>query len=197
MAGKCEAFPGHFPLPQHQFSRDARYTVHIMMSGIGGQFIDPSTVVTHFHLREGDRVADFGAGSGSYLPALSRAVGATGRVYACEIQKVLVEKLGGLIREKHLLRRHKEHISPTAFLMVDFFLIHCFNWRTDKLRLLRLRELCVLEERCLLSTGQIHLAVWGRRQAQLYTKTKQGVFLRHMDSPSSVRCQQANIIMGL
>lgn len=73
------------------------------MSGIGGQFIDPSTVVIHFHLREGDRVADFGAGSGSYLAALSRAVGASGRVYACEIQKGLVEKLGTLIREKHLM----------------------------------------------------------------------------------------------
>jgi tRNA A58 N-methylase Trm61 len=69
-----------------------------MNAPIGGRFVMPDVVATHFHLREGDSVADFGAGSGFFLRALSTAVGDTGKVYACEIQKALVEKLGELAR---------------------------------------------------------------------------------------------------
>lgn len=61
---------------------------------IGGRFVIPDVVATHFHIREGDLVADFGAGSGFFLRTLSKAVGENGRVIACEIQKQLVEKLG-------------------------------------------------------------------------------------------------------
>jgi len=61
---------------------------------IGGKFVIPDVVVTHFHLREGDTVADYGAGSGFFLNALHKGVGQSGRVYACEIQKKLVDKLG-------------------------------------------------------------------------------------------------------
>lgn len=73
---------------------------------IGGRFVMPDKVVTHFHLREGDLVADFGAGSGFFLKALSGAVGGSGRVYACEIQKQLVEKLGDHARALGLHNIH-------------------------------------------------------------------------------------------
>lgn len=67
-----------------------------------GRFVQPDIVATHFHLRPGDRVADFGAGTGYFLRALGNAVGSEGRVYACEIQKKLVEALGDKAREEHL-----------------------------------------------------------------------------------------------
>ncbi len=73
---------------------------------IGGRFVMPEIVITHFHLNEGDLVADFGAGSGFFLRPLSKAVGETGRVYACEIQKALVEKLGELTRLQGLGNVH-------------------------------------------------------------------------------------------
>jgi len=72
-----------------------------MTTGITqGRFVVPSVVTTNFHLREGDIVADYGAGSGYFVEALSQAVGETGRVYACEIQRELVEKIGNLVRTK-------------------------------------------------------------------------------------------------
>ncbi|MCA9359867.1 methyltransferase domain-containing protein [Candidatus Nomurabacteria bacterium] len=77
-----------------------------MNTPIGGQFVMPDIVVSHFHLREGDLVADFGAGSGFFLKPLSQAVGETGRVFACEIQKVLVEKLGDQARLQGLSNVH-------------------------------------------------------------------------------------------
>jgi ubiquinone/menaquinone biosynthesis C-methylase UbiE len=73
-----------------------------MAESVLGRFVDPNMVVTHFHIREGDIVADFGAGSGYFVEALARLVGQSGRVYACEIQRELVEKLGALVRSKGL-----------------------------------------------------------------------------------------------
>ena len=65
--------------------------------------MNPSATVTHFHLREGDVVADFGAGSGAYLEPLSVAVGTSGSVYACEIQKTLVDKINTYIHDHRLV----------------------------------------------------------------------------------------------
>lgn len=69
---------------------------------VQGRFVEPGVVTTHFHLREGDQVADFGAGSGFFLQAFSKAVGVSGRVYACEIQRELVEKLGEVAHSQGL-----------------------------------------------------------------------------------------------
>lgn len=63
-----------------------------------GRFVVPDVVATHFHFQPGDKVADFGAGNGFFLKTLSMAVGEEGKVYACEIQKPLVEKLGEFAR---------------------------------------------------------------------------------------------------
>lgn len=64
------------------------------------RFVQPEIVITHFHLRAGDTVADLGAGSGYFLSSLVEAVTETGTVYACEIQRPLVEKLGELVRRE-------------------------------------------------------------------------------------------------
>ena len=71
-----------------------------------GKFVEPAVVCSHFHLRPGDMVADFGAGSGHYMRPLSNLVGAHGRVYLCEIQKNLVEALGNQAREQRLRNVH-------------------------------------------------------------------------------------------
>lgn len=69
-----------------------------MNSLVGGRFVIPELVISHFHLREGDVIADFGAGSGFFVKDLSAIVLDTGKVYACEIQKQLVDALGDAAR---------------------------------------------------------------------------------------------------
>ncbi|MEK7462710.1 MAG: methyltransferase domain-containing protein [Patescibacteria group bacterium] len=64
-------------------------------------FVIPEVVSSHFHLKDGDVMADFGAGSGYFLRALSLRVG-SGKVYACEIQKNLVEKVSDQVRAQGL-----------------------------------------------------------------------------------------------
>ena len=66
------------------------------------RFVHPDIVSSHFHFRRGDRVADFGAGTGYFLQALSKAVGNDGKVYGCEIRKNLVEKMSQQVKEWRL-----------------------------------------------------------------------------------------------
>lgn len=65
-------------------------------------FVVPENVVTHFHVRPGDRVGDFGAGSGHFTKALARTVGGDGKVFAVEIQKQLAEGIAEMARTAHL-----------------------------------------------------------------------------------------------
>ena len=67
-----------------------------------GRFVDPKSATSHFHLREGDVVVDIGAGSGYFTPYLSAVVGDSGKVYACEIQKSLVDTLNDLVVSANL-----------------------------------------------------------------------------------------------
>lgn len=71
-------------------------------TGTQETFVNPQNAVTHFHLHEGDTVADFGAGSGHYMRPLANVVGSGGMVYLCEIQKPLVEALGNQARDARL-----------------------------------------------------------------------------------------------
>lgn len=73
-----------------------------MEATLSPQFLAPAVVASHFHVRDGDLVADFGAGAGYFTPVLAAAAGPTGRVIACEIQKPLVEKIGRLSRQTGL-----------------------------------------------------------------------------------------------
>jgi ubiquinone/menaquinone biosynthesis C-methylase UbiE len=56
-------------------------------------FTNPEQNILHLGLKEGMRVADFGAGTGFYSRATSAKVGHSGKVYAIEVQKDLVKKL--------------------------------------------------------------------------------------------------------
>jgi len=76
-----------------------------------GRFVVPDIVISHFHLRTGDKVADFGAGSGFFASGLSHAVGNEGRVYLLEIQKNLIEACEEVVR--------KQHLSNTEILWCD------------------------------------------------------------------------------
>lgn len=64
--------------------------------------IQVDDVVAGLGLKPGDVVADLGAGGGAFEPALSRAVGPTGRVYAVEIDQGFVDYIDELAREQGL-----------------------------------------------------------------------------------------------
>jgi len=67
-----------------------------------GAFADPEHNIHHLELHPGMSVADFGAGTGPYSFAAARHVGGTGRVYAIEVQKELLERLKLDAKHKHV-----------------------------------------------------------------------------------------------
>lgn len=65
-------------------------------------FADPVENLKNLDIKEGFKVADFGAGSGFYTLGLTGRVGTTGRVYAIDVQKDLLEKLKNRAKEDRL-----------------------------------------------------------------------------------------------
>jgi len=62
----------------------------------------PSDVVAAMGIREGQVVADVGAGTGYFEPWLSRAVGASGSVLAVDIEPDMIRYLGERAKREHL-----------------------------------------------------------------------------------------------
>lgn len=56
-------------------------------------FSDPAANLSKLGLADGMKVVDLGAGSGFYAIEAARRVGASGRVYAVDVQKDLLERL--------------------------------------------------------------------------------------------------------
>lgn len=56
-------------------------------------FSEPGVNLSRLGLMEGQRVVDLGAGSGFYTVEAARRVGSSGRVYAVDVQKDLLERL--------------------------------------------------------------------------------------------------------
>lgn len=61
---------------------------------------NPKKILADFGVQAGMIAADLGVGSGHYAYALSEAVGASGKVYAVDIQKGLLERLKKEVDEK-------------------------------------------------------------------------------------------------
>jgi ubiquinone/menaquinone biosynthesis C-methylase UbiE len=65
-------------------------------------FSDPENNIKQFALTPGMQVADFGSGSGFYTMATARVVAPSGKVFAVDIQKDLLQKLKNGARQNHL-----------------------------------------------------------------------------------------------
>jgi ubiquinone/menaquinone biosynthesis C-methylase UbiE len=67
------------------------------------RFLSPKQVITPLHITPGQKVADFGCGSGHYIFELSEKVTGPGIVYAVDIHKALLVKIAKEAEERNLL----------------------------------------------------------------------------------------------
>lgn len=66
-------------------------------------FVQPQNVISHLELSHGMIVADFGCASGYYSIPLAKAVGSTGKIYAYDLRKDMLEIVRSRARLEHLL----------------------------------------------------------------------------------------------
>lgn len=66
------------------------------------QFLDPNQILKHLNLEEGMYIADFGAGSGYMTFQAADLVGPTGKVYALDVKKSVIEHIANEIKERQL-----------------------------------------------------------------------------------------------
>ena len=64
---------------------------HGILFNMSAHFSEPRENVMHLALREGMRVADFGAGTGHYASTAAAIVGREGRVYAIDVQEDILK----------------------------------------------------------------------------------------------------------
>jgi len=63
-------------------------------------FSDPHTIISQLHIEPGASVADLGAGTGAYSLLVSKVVGPSGKVYACDVQKDILVRLENEVRDQ-------------------------------------------------------------------------------------------------
>lgn len=66
-------------------------------------FLTPDHLVRELYLKEGDRVADLGCGTGAYTLALAGEVGTTGQVYAIDVHRELLHTLTSTLERRDVL----------------------------------------------------------------------------------------------
>lgn len=66
-------------------------------------FLEPARIVQGFGVRQGDHIADFGAGHGYFTIPLARAVGPNGKVYAVDVQDAALDAIRSKAAFEHLL----------------------------------------------------------------------------------------------
>jgi len=62
----------------------------------------PAEVIDLMHINKGMKVADIGAGTGYFLPYLSKAVGEGGQVFALDVEKDMVRYMNERAAREHL-----------------------------------------------------------------------------------------------
>jgi predicted methyltransferase len=72
----------------------------------------PADVVALLDVRPGMTVADIGAGTGYFLPYLSRAAGPTGRVIATDLESAMVEHMKARAARDQLTNVEPIQVSP-------------------------------------------------------------------------------------
>jgi ubiquinone/menaquinone biosynthesis C-methylase UbiE len=87
------------PTEMHQRHADAQAYIASLEDPARDAWQKPEEVVAALQLREGEAVADVGAGSGYFTLRLAKAVGERGRVYAVDISPDMVRHLNRRLRD--------------------------------------------------------------------------------------------------
>jgi ubiquinone/menaquinone biosynthesis C-methylase UbiE len=96
---------------QHHPPESAEAYIKVLEDPGRDEWQRPDVVVDRLDLRQGDEVADIGAGSGYFTVRLARVVGPQGKVYAVDIDQKLLDYINA--------RAEKEHLDNIQTILAD------------------------------------------------------------------------------
>jgi ubiquinone/menaquinone biosynthesis C-methylase UbiE len=132
---------GHDATVRHRFD-DVDYWSSVFDDPKRDTWQKPEVVIRFLGVTAGQKVADLGAGTGYFSVRLAKAVGATGRVYAVEIEPNLVEHIRERAEESGLGQLTAVLATPDDAKLppgqIDLVLI-CDTWHhiDDRIRYLQ------------------------------------------------------------
>jgi SAM-dependent methyltransferase len=123
--------PKHVPDGMHGMKLDSKAYIAMLENPQRDAEQKPDEVIKALNLKEGDTVADIGAGSGYFSIRFARAVGASGRVFAVDTSPDMVLHMNRRIRDLNLANMITVLSAPDDPLLpdksIDLFFI-CNTW---------------------------------------------------------------------
>ncbi len=115
----------------HRLHQDSKAYIAMLDDPKRDAYQKPHEVITALKLRDGEVIADIGAGSGYFTFRLARHVGETGRVYAVDISPEMIVHLNRCTRDLKLKNVASVLAPPDDPLLADgsidrFFI--CDTW---------------------------------------------------------------------
>ena len=115
----------------HRLHQDSKAYIAMLDDPKRDAYQKPHEVITALKLKEGEVIADIGAGSGYFTFRLAHHVGDTGRVYAVDVSPDMIVHLNRRIRDLHLKNVVTILAAPDDPLLADasvdrFFI--CDTW---------------------------------------------------------------------
>lgn len=137
-------------------------------------FLNPEEIIKELSLNEGMMVADFGAGAGFYSVPVARLVGSSGRVYALDIRKEILEVVRSKAKQNHLLNietiwanLEELHGSKLRDQSIDRVIISNILFQVESKN-----ELLAEAYRVLKPRGQVLVAEW-EKQASVFIPARE------------------------
>jgi arsenite methyltransferase len=115
----------------HRLHQDSKAYIAMLDDPKRDEYQEPHEVIAALKLKEGEAVADIGAGSGYFTFRLAHHVGGTGRVYAVDVSPEMIVHLNRRIRDLKLKNVVSILSAPDDPLLADasidrFFI--CDTW---------------------------------------------------------------------
>ncbi len=88
------------PEEMHRLHQNSKAYIAFLDDPQRDEYQKPHEVIMALDLKEGERIADIGAGSGYFAFRIARHVGSTGRVYAVDINPDMILHMNRIIRDQ-------------------------------------------------------------------------------------------------
>src|SRR5688500_15687431 len=115
---------------RHRLPRDSKANIAMLEDPKRDAYQKPHEVMTALNLKEGEVIADIGAGAGYFSFRIAHHVGDKGRVYAVDISPDMIVHMNRKIRELKLKNVVTLLASPDDPLLADDSVDRFFIWDT-------------------------------------------------------------------